>query len=344
MVIPLPDAAAVDILRAHSKDEEYINMVEASVLEIVNLVIPARYSSNATMIGTMKKFLRTAYFLVTPATMIFTTPGEEYASLAPVHVSTDSKVQLLSRARIIALAFTYFLTVEDVMRVLRTSWNRLVPGVIFPQVLVKKVLDWSLRLHMTIFYLRGRYASLQRRFSGVTYLATSEPRMEDSLLRVLGTIMALLLLSEMCKAGSRLLSNFRAGGLGEVINSMVVREEIDGKEAGAGDQRCILCLGGIRVPTLTSCGHVFCWQCIFNWCSSNVSCFFSRNHNAVRIGTDKIFLRVVPYVFFEGNLSSVSTTSSGKKACLPSQPLRTEKTYSVRFKWVIISNELTVSA
>ncbi|CDF40017.1 unnamed protein product [Chondrus crispus] len=25
--------------------------------------------------------------------------------------------------------------------------------------------------------------------------------------------------------------------------------------------------------TVTGCGHVFCWKCICNWCSSNVRLF-----------------------------------------------------------------------
>ena len=31
---------------------------------------------------------------------------------------------------------------------------------------------------------------------------------------------------------------------------------------------CPICLGNARLPVVTRCGHIFCWECIKNWVQS----------------------------------------------------------------------------
>ncbi|PVH94057.1 peroxisome assembly protein 10 [Periconia macrospinosa] len=45
---------------------------------------------------------------------------------------------------------------------------------------------------------------------------------------------------------------------------------------GGGNRKCTLCLEGMKDPSVTTCGHVFCWACISDWAREKPECPLCR--------------------------------------------------------------------
>jgi peroxin-10 len=59
-----------------------------------------------------------------------------------------------------------------------------------------------------------------------------------------------------------------------------LRDEEGGKDrmkfVGGQNRKCTLCLEGLKDPSVTQCGHVFCWECIGDWVREKPECPLCR--------------------------------------------------------------------
>lgn len=63
---------------------------------------------------------------------------------------------------------------------------------------------------------------------------------------------------------------------------MLIRNTTMEKSSGR-HSRCTLCLEERRHTTATPCGHLFCWECITEWCNTRVSTQDKRGLQRVNV-------------------------------------------------------------
>ncbi|RAK99699.1 ubiquitin-protein ligase peroxin 10 [Aspergillus ibericus CBS 121593] len=164
-------------------------------------------------------------------------------------------------------------------------------------------------LSIATFYFTGAYYHLSKRFWGLRYVFTK--KLEDSEQRVgyevLGVLMVLQIavqgILHIRKVGADLQqedqnSGLEANGAQQYGDAMISSLEhpsslpllpassarYDFSEDSnaipwipSGQQRkCTLCLELFKDPSVTTCGHVFCWTCVRDWVREKPECPLCR--------------------------------------------------------------------
>ncbi|KAH8924869.1 hypothetical protein BT69DRAFT_1332666 [Atractiella rhizophila] len=205
--------------------------------------------------------------------------GHEKAQVVFSPTLVRSPTQLSSRAtRIKELVSEYLRTLKDLFWTLDT----------------KTIVEQIARpMHLALFYLFGKYFHFSKRLWGSpTFIATQARLPTDYIpsYELLGFLLSIQL-------SLRLILTIRARRTGEIssetgklekdpvvesdrkaltVDGLPVRDKVlDTKNPSPADddevdgeppqKRCTLCLGRKRDPTLTECGHVYCWECIVGW-------------------------------------------------------------------------------
>lgn len=325
MAFILPFSPQVDIIRAHTKDEEYIDLLHRNLHDILVHIIPNATRSQPWVTTMTTRLTRLLYHALTPSGEVPTTPGEEYASTLCMHVDSPSYrlVVPMSVTRIL-LATLHIVTRADVLRISVFIWRIVLTGVSarwrasashqthgdlsddpalqlypFPRTAVSAIFDVAARIHLALFYWYGRYYSLPDRLLRIRRVQTSIETGSNTPVgvRILALVVVAQLIADVLRVSRQVLrrmyvSQNHSGAQSlskrwsDVIKSLVWPEatvlqsrnnNIDREETVIDDnlrnhttKKCTLCLEGVRDPTVTTCGHVFCWDCICNWCSSNV--------------------------------------------------------------------------
>lgn len=161
----------------------------------------------------------------------------------------------------------------------------------------------AVRGNLMLFYFEGVYYQLSKRAAGVRYIHMGKLFYKKPKYHMLG----MFLLIQLGIVGGDWLrrialpnlansmrvqamdQSFSAGVKGILILDEDGNQVGDSSELGktaseninsvapVGISKCSLCLSPRQHPTATPCGHVFCWNCIIDWCNEKTECPLCRS-------------------------------------------------------------------
>ncbi|XP_054465514.1 peroxisome biogenesis factor 10 [Anoplopoma fimbria] len=133
------------------------------------------------------------------------------------------------------------------------------------------------RLHAALFYIRGSFYHLSKRAAGISYLRVMGPGSDDVTIRSSYRLLGALSLLQLIVTVSLQLNSFRqkqrARQEWKLYRNLSPQLP---RRSGPRAASCILCLEERRHSTSTPCGHLFCWECITEWCNTKAECPLCR--------------------------------------------------------------------
>lgn len=278
-------AGTAEIVRSHQKDDFYLSYLRATVADVVqSLAGPMRWIQWRQELDVVSDI---GYFLLTTLGG-YQTVGEEYVNIVMVDATHRALPSTFRRALMIGLQTC---TPYLIHRLLYRLERRLQSAEPFPMSITgpqREMLLWFIpflrhsitfihRAHLSLFFMQGVFYHLAKRIAGIFYVRfmaqKDSPKLSQPFQWLGYLTMTQLILSAALQVYSiwKSRENTTSTSFRNVSDSVV-----DDTVTLHPNLKCSLCLGPRKRSTLTMCGHLFCWDCIHQWCQQKPECPLCR--------------------------------------------------------------------
>jgi peroxin-10 len=279
--LTFPLASQPDIVRASQKDEYFKKQLNDNLFELVQYYLGPRTAMKVQEDVNLAAQL--CYYGMSTL-MGRQTLGEEYCDTVQVDGKRIIPSSTLQR---FLLIFTQILIPYGcsklsvhIERFLRPRVQTLSGEEPLKEATRKKFAAWLprlrsilsiiQRLHIAVFYFQGIYYHIPKRLVNIKYVFNRKIDEERPTYDILGIFIVLQLAISF---GLWIKDSLAKRGDTPQVEG---EDSESGHELSTSNGTCSLCLGPRKVTTATSCGHLFCWSCISEWCNSKPECPLCR--------------------------------------------------------------------
>ncbi len=243
-----------DILRSDQKDKFYRKKLNNLTDELIKTVF--KTSTSNTNIKLLSDLLY--YGSTTVANR--QTIGQEYYNLILLKETTRNVPFILDRVFLIAFRFALPYLINRLNKIASSN-----PRQKLCLALLAHLLYYAKKINLIVFYLAGSsYFKLENRLASVGTLSVNLVKPISAYQQRMSLVLGLLELAMLLLHAANELKDLYATG--QSIGSLENLAEKASKEVGMKCSptriNCPLCLEKVCHPTVTTCGHIFCWDCI----------------------------------------------------------------------------------
>ncbi|KAJ8976125.1 hypothetical protein NQ317_019390 [Molorchus minor] len=267
-------AKVADVLRLSQRDEIFVHDVEDQMSSFFKLMGPRNYHNIRKIIPVAVN----AWYYYMTSFRNLQTLGEEYTGT--IRVDRNNKIP---SKPVQALWMVLFIGGEPLLeRFLEALKNKISKSVTLTEnakSFLFKCIDFTkdqkstlARIHHSLFYIDGKYYNISNR----VFVSNIQWLQDDTFtgsFNILGHISLFYILFNFIH---RLMSGSRntSGNIPENIACA----------STTSTKICVLCADTIKSPCATYCGHIFCWNCIYDSLKYQKFCPVCReNINSSRI-------------------------------------------------------------